>query len=369
MKPALTIHLPRPPAIVYPIFIRSDIMQHVSTWLPKSTTINKIVIITDHTVKKLYADKLFTVLKQYGYSVLLLAISSGEKSKNHLTKHRLQERMLRQHCGRDTLCIALGGGVVGDLTGFLAATFMRGIPFIQMPTTLLAMVDSSVGGKTSINAAHGKNLIGAFWQPQAVVADIHCLKTLPKQQLINGLIEAIKVFLTNDRSSFLYTQKNLSAILSGNEKALQKIVQRAVAIKAAVVEKDEKETNLRMVLNFGHTVGHAIEHLSHYKILHGFAVALGILVEAKISQLLGLISSKDFKSIAAIFAQLGIQTKPLKKFTAKQLLSAMQSDKKTAAGKVRYVLLKKIGQVYDSEGKYAHPVANDVVKQALLELV
>ncbi len=209
-KADLFVNLPASPTASYPIFIRTNILQQITAWLPKTTAIGCIVVITDRAVKKLYANTLVTKLKQQGHRVLLLTIAGGEKSKDYLTQHRLQARMLQQRCGRDTLCIALGGGVVGDLTGYVAATYMRGVPFIQIPTTLLAMVDSSVGGKTGINTPHGKNLIGAFWQPQAVVADMQCLETLPQQHLINGLIEALKMFLTNDAASFVLCAKKLA---------------------------------------------------------------------------------------------------------------------------------------------------------------
>ena len=203
----IEVHIPQVAAVNYPVRIEPGLLNQFTRWLADNSRSAEIVIITDHTVKKLYGRLLAHSLKQAGWQVLLLSIPPGEHSKNFEVKQSLENKMLRQGYGRQTVCLALGGGVVGDLAGFIAATYMRGISLIQIPTSLLAMIDSSVGGKTAINTEYGKNLIGAFWQPVSVVADVHCLRTLPKKHLINGLIEAIKMFLTHDRRSFYYLQK------------------------------------------------------------------------------------------------------------------------------------------------------------------
>src|SRR5579862_7344926 len=270
--------IPAKKSMMYPIRVGMNLLSSPEKWLPDSWEQKKLVIVTDDTVDHLYANHLLKQLKNA--NPLLFTFPAGEQSKSAEIKSKIEEKMIQANCDRDTLLIALGGGVVGDLAGFIAATYMRGISYIQVPTTLLAMVDSSVGGKTSINTPQGKNLIGAFWQPKTVVADIHCLKTLPEVHCVNGLIEAIKMFLTNDADYFHYVNTHLDRFFHKDEIVLQKIIERAVQIKVDIVSQDETEKNLRMTLNFGHTIGHALEKITGYAILHGFAVALGILIEA-----------------------------------------------------------------------------------------
>jgi 3-dehydroquinate synthase len=362
----LDVALPAKVASSYPIRIGLGLLEDITAWIPKS--ISAVVIITDHHVRKLYAPLLERALERAGYKTLLLTFPAGEKSKNNRTKAKLEEQMLAQGCGRDSFIIALGGGVVGDLAGFIAATYMRGIPYIQIPTTLLAMVDSSVGGKTGINTPQGKNLIGAFWQPTAVISDIHCLKTLSKHQMINGLIEALKMFLTSDAASLHYLQEHVSAILDCDEAILSNIVLRAVTIKADIVASDERENHQRAILNCGHTIGHALEQLSNYQLLHGYAVALGILVEAKIAQLMGYLAEKQYVVIRSIFNRLDILTSELEQFDVNAVIQSTQSDKKKQAGLVRYVLLKDIGCVYEINNQFVHPVPDEIVRRAFLAI-
>ena len=363
----LIIKTPALPAS-YPIFINSGQLQYPSTWLPTNLNFSTIVIITDNTVKKLYGHALEHCLTAQGYKVLLFSFPAGEKYKNNQTKQGLEKIMLGHRCGQDTLCLALGGGVVGDLAGFIAATYMRGIAYLQIPTTLLAMVDSSVGGKTGINTPQGKNLIGAFWQPKTVVVDLDCLRTLAPKQMLNGLIEVMKMFLTCDAQSFYFLQKNIKKIIAMEQKIIESLIYRAVKIKTAIITQDERESNQRKLLNFGHTIGHAIENLSGYKILHGEAVALGILVEAKIAQILGVLTNQDYQSIEAILSCFGINSKKLKKFSSAKLIDATKADKKVRDGEVYYVLLKTIGQVYQNNKYFVHPVADDVVREAYAAL-
>ena len=268
----------------YQITLGSGVLSTWQSWLGKYCSSKQVVIITDKIVEKLYASEFAKQLGHDGYKVLLLSIAPGEESKVQNVKEYLELEMLKAKYDRHTLLIAIGGGVIGDLSGFVAATYLRGIKYIQVPTTLLAMIDSSVGGKTAINTPYGKNLIGAFWQPQMVVMDIDLLASLPKVQLINGLVEAIKIFLTSDKEGFAYTKRHLDKILRHDMAKLQSVIRRAVSLKAHIVSEDEREENLRMILNFGHTIGHAIEKINDFKILHGYAVALGILVEAKIAE-------------------------------------------------------------------------------------
>ena len=348
----------------YPIQIGEQLYD-IAALLPIVTTYHQIVIITDHTVKKHYGLRLQKHLQKKQLNTLLFSFPAGEHNKNYQTKQKIENAMFQQRCGKDTLILALGGGVVGDIAGYIAATYMRGIPYIQIPTTLLAMVDSSVGGKTGINTPYGKNLIGSIYQPISVVTDITLLKSLSKKHRINGLIEAVKMFLTHDAESFYFTETHLPQIINGDNKLLTDIVTRAVTIKARVVKKDEGEQNERNVLNFGHTIGHALEKLSHYRLLHGYAVAYGILVESTISHALGLLSTDQLLIIKNLLARLGIKGSTLKKYDITQLIQTTKIDKKVRSSNVNYSLLQEIGLAHTKNNHYVHPVNDKIVRQAL----
>ncbi|MCC2624424.1 MAG: aroB [Burkholderiales bacterium] len=366
LKPQISVELPAKNAYNYPIYIGQNLLDEYTDWLSPLIPGKKIVIITDEVVCKLHARNFAAILEKSGYDVLLLSFAPGEESKSYDKFVYLLDEMLKHKCDRHSLCIAFGGGVVGDITGFVAACFMRGIKYIQIPTTALSMIDSSVGGKTAINSEHGKNLIGAFYQPVAVIMDTNLIDSLPKDQLINGLIEAIKIFLTSDSEYFNYTLTNLGDIVSKDYTKLTKVIQRAVELKADVVAKDEKEENLRMILNCGHTIGHAIEKLSEYKMAHGYAVALGILVEAKISFLSGLLNHEQYVLIEQILTKLDITAKHLKHFKASDIVAATLIDKKNKAGNIYMILLASIGKVSQShDGKFATIIAPDIIFQAL----
>jgi len=329
----------------YHIHIGENISVKLNNILAQQSTSKQIVIISDTRVAKLYLLPLEQQLASIGYDILALTIRPGERSKTATTKQRLENQMLEHKMNRYALIIALGGGVVGDLAGYIASTYMRGIKFIQLPTTLLAMLDSSVGGKTAINTRYGKNLIGSFYQPAAVVIDINFLRSLPRQQLINGIVEALKIFLTFDAAAFTLLANNLDKLFSLDMQFLLTIIQRAVELKARVVMDDEKEQNLRMALNFGHTVGHALEKVANYKILHGMAVGVGILVEALIAVELDKLSYKDFTIIAQVFASLGIDAKLISGYDVQQIANATLLDKKNSSAKIKCVLIDKIGSI------------------------
>ncbi|HEV2614646.1 MAG TPA: 3-dehydroquinate synthase [Gammaproteobacteria bacterium] len=324
----------------------------------------KIVIVTDSNTHKLFAQELAHQLKLF--QPLILSFKAGEPSKNIHTYQRLISAMLKNKCGRDTIIYALGGGVVGDMAGFVAATYMRGISYIQIPTTLLAMVDSSIGGKTGINTPEGKNLIGAFHQPVQTIIDINYLTTLSQKQFINGLVESLKMFMTSNAKQFNYAHKNINKILSRDNSIVSKVIEQSIKIKLDVVHKDEKENNLRAILNFGHTIGHAIEKVSNYKILHGYAVGMGILVEARLSQLLGLLSDQEYQVIKKLLLKLNISAKLLKKLDIHKIILATKSDKKSKSNQTRYILLKKIGQVHIANNSYTHAVPDNLVKKAFM---
>lgn len=309
----------------------------------KEHFINKtIVIITDKNVANIYLESLKSILKN-DYEVLDLIIAPGEKSKNSKVKEHLESQMFKNKINRDSLIIALGGGVIGDLSGFIASTYMRGIKYIQMPTTLLAMVDSSVGGKTAINNRFGKNLIGSYYQPTLVFIDINTLHTLSKRHIINGLVEAIKIFILFDREYFEYTLNNISNILNLDFTIISNIIKRAIILKAKVVELDCKEDNLRMVLNLGHTIGHAIETISNYKFLHGYAVGIGILIESEIAVKFGHLAKIDFIKIKQLFSKLDIHKEDINKLDKNQIISSIFFDKKIRNHIIKCIQIKQIG--------------------------
>lgn len=367
----LSIELPQPEAKQYRIFVAPGLLKNLAKVLGQIKPIAwgkcaaRYIIITDSIVKKLMGEKLLKSLKKAGLQAALITFPAGEKNKTEETHRKLTHAMLAKKCGRDTMVLALGGGVVGDTAGYVAATYMRGVPYVQIPTSFLAMVDSSIGGKVGVDTPYGKNLIGAFWHPEAVIADIDCLKNLPREQLVNGLMESVKIFLTYDRANFEFTQKNWAKILSKNTALLQKIIARSIELKTGVVVRDEHEANERMVVNWGHTIGHAVEHLSHFQLLHGYSVALGILVESKIAQLLGVLSEKDFTTVRASMKAFGINEKELRKFSVEKVVKQTLIDKKARSGKVKYVLLEKIGKVKtDKKGMFGHEVDAKVVRMA-----
>lgn len=366
--PSLMVNIPETESISYPIWIEKGLLNHPEQWLPHPFTMDHYVIITDDQVKPLYGDQLLKKLEDLGLNAFLISFPAGEHSKNRTNQQIIEETLFRAGCNRKTMILALGGGVAGDLAGFVAATYMRGIPYLQIPTSFLAMVDSSVGGKTAIDTPFGKNLIGAFWQPIGVIADLDCLNTLPTHHLVNGFVEALKMFLTHDAKSFQYAQKNLNQLFEKNSAFLKSTLEKAVQIKAQVVQADEKEQQQRATLNFGHTIGHGLEILSQYELLHGFAVALGILVEAKISEILGILTPENYEEIKATFLQLGIRGDQLQYFDVDALIQSTELDKKARAGKAHYVLLKTLGETYHPDGIFTHSVSNETVKEAFCNL-
>ena len=349
----------------YPIYVDIDLINIAHNIIKDHYSGNQIVIITDKNVAKLYTKNLINNLIQVGYSVLLLDVAVGEKSKSAQTKEKLELEMLKCKINRHALILAVGGGVIGDLAGFVASTYMRGIKIIQIPTTLLSMVDSSVGGKTGINTKFGKNLIGSFYQPQAVIMDLNLLDSLPKEQIINGLVETIKIFLTSYEFGFAYVEANLDAILALDRIALKYIIEKSISLKANIVELDERENNLRMILNFGHTIGHAIEKVSEYKIMHGYAVALGIIIESKISLLMGKLNKLNFDRIIKFLQRLEIDTSLLNNLNLESIALATLNDKKNNDNEIFCVLLKTIGAVELDNDMVATKISSDNILNAL----
>jgi 3-dehydroquinate synthase len=295
-----------------------------------------------------------------------VSFPAGEASKSRETWGLLTDQLLDAGVGRDGAILAVGGGVVGDLAGFVAATYLRGIPYVQVPTTLLAMIDSSIGGKTGVDTAHGKNLVGAFHQPRAVIADVTTLSTLPENHLLAGMAEAIKHGAVADAEYFEHLVSERQAILSRRAEALMRVVHRSIEIKAAVVEADVREHGPRAVLNFGHTVGHAIEAASDYGILHGEAVAVGMISEGEIGTRIGTTDRDAVPKLRAALEAYGLPVTPPTAVRGSALLEAMMSDKKKRGGTPRFALLRRVGQAAQGEnGAWTFPVDEETVADVL----
>jgi 3-dehydroquinate synthase len=308
----------------------------------------KIALITNPTIKNLYGQRIVESLKKAGFMVMSIDIPDGEQYKSLDWANAIYTALLINGFDRKSALVAFGGGVIGDLTGFAAATFMRGVPFIQVPTTLLAMVDSSVGGKTGVNHPMGKNMIGAFYQPKKVLMDLSVLKSLPQEELLSGMAEVIKYGVIWDSAFFEYLDDNREKILSLDPDALLHVIRRSCEIKADVVSRDEREGSLRAILNFGHTIGHAVETAENYTIRHGYAVAIGMVYAGRLAQKTGLCDASVPDRIENLVAAYGLPTNLAalsRKPTATELMGTMQIDKKAEGGKVKFVLPTRVGEV------------------------
>ncbi len=349
----------------YDIFIDTHVFAKAAAWIKKNMKASKYAVITDSNVAKLYADKFSKEMGRKGLQNDVLVFRAGEKSKTLATAEAVIEAMAKHGYGRDSAVVALGGGVVGDLAGFTAATYARGIPFVQVPTTLLAMADSSVGGKTGVDTGLAKNMAGAFWQPKAVFMGMNALKSLPDREMRNGLAESIKHALIMDKKFFNYLEKNMDKILKRDMKVLAKVAGRNVKIKGKVVEKDPEEKGLRRVLNYGHTIGHAIEQVSNYRVAHGEAVAAGCVAAGKIGVMKKYLKESEVERYEALFKKAGLRAKVPKEIRNTRILRAMSLDKKAKKGKARFVMLSGIGKVKSFRGAYADYIDNKVVLKAL----
>lgn len=343
----IPINLKSAPKRSYKIIIEAGVTSKIPAHLKSLKLGQKFAIITDSKVEKLYALSFSRLLKNNGIENEIFTFKEGETSKNLKTVETLASKMIEKGFDRQDAIIALGGGVVGDIAGFLASIYMRGISYIQIPTTLLAMVDSSIGGKTGVDLPQGKNLIGTFTQPKAVFIDTNFLKTLPQTQIRNGLAEIIKYGVIRDKKLFEFIEQNLEKILTLDQTALNKIIEHSVKIKTKIVEQDEKEKGLRMILNYGHTYGHAIEKMSNFKLLHGYAIAIGMVLANKLAIEKKLLKPTDSERIKKLFTKAGLPVITMKNPTLKDL----QSDKKKSGELISFVLPKKIGEVVISQIK------------------
>lgn len=325
----------------YPIIIGADIISNPNYFLPYIKGTN-VAIVTNETIAPIYLNLIQSTLADYDLTVITLP--DGEQYKNLETLNLIFDQLLQARQSRRTTLIALGGGVIGDMTGFAAACYQRGVDFIQVPTTLLSQVDSSVGGKTGVNHALGKNMIGAFHQPNAVVIDTATLNTLPERELSAGLAEIIKYGLICDEAFYQWLQKNINRLMNRDPQALSYAIHRSCQDKVKVVEADEKESGIRAILNFGHTFGHALEtHTGYGSWLHGEAVAVGMVMAADLSCREGRLAQESVDGLVALLDSVSLPTQPPSGISPERFIELMAVDKKVLEGQLRLVLLDSVG--------------------------
>ncbi|MFL6647309.1 MAG: 3-dehydroquinate synthase [Sulfurifustaceae bacterium] len=328
----------------YPIHIGPGLLARADP-LAAHAAGRRVAIVTNETLAPLYLPQVRAAAASALGNPVEIILPDGEQYKTLGVLNTIFDKLLETRCDRHTLMVALGGGVVGDMAGFAAACYQRGVPFVQIPTTLLAQVDSSVGGKTGVNHPLGKNMIGAFYQPQAVIIDTGTLRTLPDRELRAGVAEVIKYGLIRDPDFFLWLEKNLSRVLARDAEALGYVIERSCRNKAEVVAQDERESNVRAILNFGHTFGHAIEtYLEYRDWLHGEAVAAGMAMAADLSRRIGWLDAADAERVNRILAAAGLPIRPPSGARGAELHELMAVDKKAERGKVRLVLLERLGR-------------------------
>jgi 3-dehydroquinate synthase len=350
----------------YHVIIEPGAIDHLDTIVPPA---HAYAIISDSNVAENYGPRVASDLRKKGAKAVLLSFPAGETSKNSRVWEALCNRLSENGLSRDTCIVALGGGVTGDLAGFVAATYMRGVPVIQVPTTLLAMIDASIGGKTGIDTEHGKNLIGAFHQPRVVIIDPNVLRTLSNEELRYGLAEAVKHAAIADAAYLQWMRDSANAIFEHKTDTLVPLIKRSVEIKAKFVNEDVHEAGARAALNFGHTIAHALEQVSGYELAHGFAVALGMVVESAAGEMAGITEPGTTQKIAAALSELRLPTTLETELDIGELLAATRSDKKTRANQQRYTLLARLGSVAsNADGEWTTPLSDDVVKEALMRL-
>lgn len=328
---------------------------------------SNVAIVLDSNLSVIYGSRLSKFIAGLPCPACLIPFTAGERNKSFATVIKMFAGLARTVLDRQTLVVAFGGGVTGDMAGFLASIALRGIPFVQVPTSLLAMVDSSIGGKTGVDTLAGKNLVGAFYQPKSVIIDTAFLDTLPEREYINGMAEIVKHGLIFDAGYYEKLEKHTDLFAKKDPAYLIEIIRRSCEIKASVVETDEKEKGLRQILNFGHTVGHAIENATNYRVPHGYAVAMGMAAEMKISAARGWLKISDTERASACLGALGLMKfrDDLKKMNAVRFNQSAARDKKNSGGNINCVLLDGIGRVHEEDGHFSFPVTIDEMTGAV----
>ncbi|HIE12249.1 MAG TPA: 3-dehydroquinate synthase [Desulfotomaculum sp.] len=347
----------------YPIYVAAGILEDLGAYARRHLTGKRVLVVSDPPVGRLYGENVRRSLRNAGFIPLWAEIAGGEEAKTLDTVRDLYDAALEGELERGDAVLALGGGVVGDVAGFVAATYMRGVAFVQVPTTLLAQVDSSVGGKVGVNHPRGKNLIGAFYQPRFVLADTATLETLPEREIRAGLAEVMKYGVIWEEAFFAWLEKEIERLLALGSEAVEHAVATSCRIKAAVVSADETEGGLRAILNFGHTVGHALEAATNYqRFVHGEAVAIGMVAEARLALRLGYLAPPGVERIAALLSRTRLPRDIPAEIAPEALLEVMHRDKKVAGGQLTFVLPEDIGRVKIVRGVPAEAVTA-VVKE------
>jgi 3-dehydroquinate synthase len=358
----IKVNLDKQSSTSYEICIGHNILDRIGLVIAKSNIASNYIVITDSNVSSLYREKLLTALRNVNLKVDLIEFPAGEISKNTDTVLTIIKKLINLGADRNSALIALGGGVTGDMTGFIASIYMRSIPYIQIPTTLMAQVDSSIGGKTGIDLPEGKNLVGAFFQPKAVFIDLQFLKTLPDEEFTNGLSEIVKYGIIDDVELFNILEKETENIKNRSMDLLELIVERSCKIKKGIVEIDEMDMGVRRILNFGHTIGHAIEAESGYMIPHGNAVSIGMIASARISERLNYLSSEDRNRIEHLIRSIDLPDHVPTSISMEGMLSKIRTDKKKKGGSVHFVLLKKIGVPFIN-GSVEETIIREIIEE------
>lgn len=363
---SVRVGIPARPEGSYPVLIGRRLLADLPGLLAREAPAARYAVIADAHVAPLYAAPAVTALRAAGLAADLLDFPAGELSKTRDNWAVLTDRMLALECHRDAVVVAVGGGVTGDLAGFVAATYLRGVPLVQVPTTLLAMVDSAIGGKTGVDAAAGKNLIGAFHQPRLVVADLDTLDSLPPRQRRSGLGEVVKYGVVADAAFFDALERDAKALAAGDPAATERVVRRSAEIKALVVGRDAEDVGQRSILNFGHTIGHALEAASGFTLLHGEAVAIGMVCEARLAERIGIAPGGTAERIERAVGALGLPVARPADAPLAGVLSRMRLDKKTRASAVRFALPSRIGAMQRSDdGQWTVEAPDDAIREVL----
>jgi len=349
----------------YDILIGRGLFVELPALVKAACPASRYAVITDSHVAKLYGEQVMARCHDAALQAQLFEFPAGERNKTRETWATLSDRMLAARFGRDSAVVALGGGVVGDVAGFVAATYLRGIPYVQVPTTLLAMIDSSIGGKTGVDVSAGKNLLGAFHQPCLVVADLDVLGSLSAPQLAAGMAEAVKHGVIADRHYFDALEREHAAVTTREAGALERVVRRSVEIKAEVVAADEREAGRRAILNFGHTVAHAIEATAQFATLHGEAVAIGMAYEARLAEAIGIAEPGTADRVRRLLERYNLPLGLPESATADTLVAAMHLDKKARAGALRFALPQAIGRMHADGKSWTVAAPESVVREVL----
>lgn len=346
----------------YPVLVRPGVLAELPALLEEHAPAHRYAVVSDETVAGLYGGGVVRSLKAGGFSADLFTFPVGEAHKTRETWAQLTDQLLEAGLGRDGVVVAVGGGVTGDLAGFVAATCLRGVPVVQVPTSLVAMVDASVGGKTGLDVPAGKNLVGAFHPPRLVVADPETARSLPVTERAQGLAEAVKHGALLDEAYFHALEEEVEGLLDGDVEATTRAVLRSVSLKGDVVERDEREAGLRQILNFGHTLGHALEATTGYAIPHGSAVGLGMILEARLGERLGVTEEGTAETLARVVMALGLPVDPPAEVDPERVIDFTGTDKKVREGRTRYVLLERIGRVAEHGEGWSREIEPETVE-------